>query len=128
YLTFKANSTNERSLWLKSLDVSIRHFGDVERLELSSNKAINVSKMRKIGRLFVTVIEGLQLTSNNNVLNAFCKISIGKNEEHIYHTHSTKVVRSMATSPTGDRSLISRSSPSIVTKNQSNIGSKANVF
>ncbi|CAG2109286.1 unnamed protein product, partial [Medioppia subpectinata] len=40
YLTFKANSTNERSLWLKSLDVSIRHFGDVERLELSSNKAI----------------------------------------------------------------------------------------
>ncbi|CAG2180579.1 unnamed protein product, partial [Oppiella nova] len=128
YFTFKAISTNERSLWVKSIDVSSRHFRDVERLELLSTKTLNLTKLRKIGRLFVTVIEGLQLTSNNNVMNAFCKISIGKDEEHIYQTHSTKVVRCVATSPTGDRSLISRSSPSIVTKNQTNIVSKSNLF
>ena len=38
YLTLKAISTNERSLWVKSIDTSSRHFRDIERLESSSTK------------------------------------------------------------------------------------------
>ncbi|XP_054165582.1 intersectin-1-like isoform X2 [Oppia nitens] len=128
YYTFKAISVNERSLWVKSLDVSSRHFRDIERINLS-NKDINVSKHRKIGRLLVTVMDGLQLYTNNNVLNAFCKISIGKSEQHIHQSHTTKIVRSVALSPNGERTVTSRSSPSNVTKNQVNSNNcRTNVY
>lgn len=46
------------------------------------------------------------------------------NEEDVYQTHSTKVIRCLPASPTGDRSLISRSSPSLTTKTNLNV----NVF
>lgn len=38
YLTLKAISTNERSLWVKSIDISSRHLRDIERLEASALK------------------------------------------------------------------------------------------
>ena len=72
------------------------------------------------------------LLNNSNcfsdILNAFCKISIGRNEDNIYQTHTTKVVRCLPASPTGDRTLISRSSPSLIIKNQTTIESKTNLF
>jgi len=43
---------------------------------------------------------------------------IGKNEDSAYQTHTTKVVRCIPPSPTGDRS-IPRSSPSLNNKNNS---------
>jgi hypothetical protein len=36
YLIFKAISPNERSLWIKSIDIASRHFHDIERIKTSA--------------------------------------------------------------------------------------------
>jgi hypothetical protein len=36
YLILKAISPNERSLWIKSIDIASRHFRDIERIKTSA--------------------------------------------------------------------------------------------
>ncbi|RWS14578.1 intersectin-2-like isoform X13 [Dinothrombium tinctorium] len=99
-LILKATSSNEKLAWVKNLSEAKSRYCDAQMIKNRFYTRVNSDA--GIGRLFVTVVDAVQLTSKNCVLNTFCIVSIGlRNKDQQSHrsVHLTKVVRCFPLSP-----------------------------
>ncbi|XP_074601027.1 dynamin associated protein 160 isoform X2 [Brevipalpus obovatus] len=95
-LEFRANSSNDRKNWIRTLTQAKRDYDNgLERRRGSLRPKIETTQ-GGLGRLLVTLLEASQLSSKNQALNCYCRVSVGDKrfgqESHTQITQ-TKVAR-----------------------------------
>ncbi|XP_023246440.1 intersectin-1 isoform X2 [Copidosoma floridanum] len=73
-------STSECSLWVRRIMEARRQFAENEKSRLQRQRS-KQAQFKACGRILVTVVEGSSLKNTTGKCNAYCKVSMGSQEE-----------------------------------------------
>jgi len=84
--TLKAETTNERIIWMNKIQDASEVYVETERKKREKAYQARTQRSSGIGRLAVTIVEGCNLVKiSNNIVNPYCEVTMGQ-QSHVTKT------------------------------------------